>query len=82
MTVLLDFFQYFVAPTADRRMKPTDDLASVIANATTDGQLLDDFDAASYYVIIATAGHDTTSSSIAGGLSPCLAQGKVQRSRI
>jgi cytochrome P450 len=68
MTVLLDLFRYFVELTAHRRKNPTDDLASVIANATIDDQLLNDFDAASYYVIIATAGHDTTSSSIAGGL--------------
>jgi cytochrome P450 len=72
MAVLLDFFQYFVALTADRRANPTDDLASVIANATIDGQHLNDFDTASYYVIIATAGHDTTSSSIAGGLEALL----------
>jgi cytochrome P450 len=72
MAVMLDFFQYFVALTADRRANPTDDLASVIANATIDGELLNDFDAASYYVIIATAGHDTTSSSIAGGLEALL----------
>ena len=72
MTVLLDFFQYFVELTANRRTNPTDDLASVIANATIDGELLTDFDAASYYVIIATAGHDTTSSSIAGGLEALL----------
>jgi len=72
MAVLLDFFQYFVALTADRRSHPTDDLASVIANATIDGEPLNDFDAASYYVIIATAGHDTTSSSIAGGLEALL----------
>ncbi|MHB8661176.1 MAG: cytochrome P450 [Acidimicrobiales bacterium] len=72
MAAMLDFFQYFVALTADRRAKPTDDLASVIANATIDGAPLNDFDAASYYVIIATAGHDTTSSSIAGGLEALL----------
>ncbi len=72
MTVLADFFQYFVALTAARRDTPTDDLASVIANATIDGHLLNDFDAASYYVITATAGHDTTSSSIAGGLEALL----------
>jgi cytochrome P450 len=72
MAVLLDFLQYFVALTADRRANPTDDLASVIANATIDGELLNDFDAASYYVIIATAGHDTTSSSISGGLEALL----------
>jgi cytochrome P450 len=72
MTVLLDFFEYFTALTADRRANPTEDLASVIANATIEGRLLNDLETASYYLIIATAGHDTTSSSIAGGLEALL----------
>jgi len=65
---LLDFFAYFRGITAARRAAPGDDLASAIANARVDGEYLSDLDAASYYVIIATAGHDTTSSTIAGGL--------------
>jgi cytochrome P450 len=64
----LDMLAYFQQLTADRRAEPTEDLASAIANARVDGELLSDLDAASYYVIIATAGHDTTSSTIAGGL--------------
>jgi cytochrome P450 len=72
MVVMFEFLQYFMALTAERRANPTEDLASVIANATIEGELLNDFDAASYYVIIATAGHDTTSSSIAGGLEALL----------
>jgi cytochrome P450 len=72
MAVLLDFFAYFQQLTADRRANPTDDLASAIANATVDGKPLDDLETASYYVIIATAGHDTTSSTIAGGLHALL----------
>jgi cytochrome P450 len=68
MATLLDFFAYFQDLTAARRVEPTDDLASEIANARVDGEYLSDFDTASYYVIIATAGHDTTSSTIAGGL--------------
>ncbi|MCW2877819.1 MAG: cytochrome [Sphaerisporangium sp.] len=68
MATLLDFFTYFQDLTNARRAIPTDDLASAIANARVDGELLSDFDTASYYVIIATAGHDTTSSTIAGGL--------------
>ncbi len=68
MATLLDFFAYFQELTAARRATPTDDLASEIANARLDGEYLSDFDTASYYVIIATAGHDTTSSTIAGGL--------------
>jgi cytochrome P450 len=67
-TVLLDFFNYFTELTAARRAAPTDDLASALANARIDGAHLPDMDLASYYVIIATAGHDTTSSTIAGGL--------------
>lgn len=71
-TVLLDFFNYFTELTASRRATPTEDLASVLANARIDGAYLPDMDLASYYVIIATAGHDTTSSTIAGGLHALL----------
>ena len=59
---------YFTALTASRRENPTEDLASAIANATIDGEPLSDIDTVSYYVIIATAGHDTTSATISGGL--------------
>jgi len=37
-----------------------------------DGKPLDDIETTSYYVIIATAGHDTTSSTVAGGLHALL----------
>jgi cytochrome P450 len=67
-TVLLDFFNYFTQLTHARREDPTEDLASALANAKIDGEYLSDMDLASYYVIIATAGHDTTSSTIAGGM--------------
>ena len=63
-----DFEAYFSALSRSRRAKPTDDVASVIANATIDGQPIPDLEANGYYQIIATAGHDTTSSATAGGL--------------
>ena len=64
-----DFFVYFSALTEQRRKaEPTDDLASVIANATIDGEPIGLMEQISYYVIVATAGHDTTSSAMAGGL--------------
>ena len=74
MATLLDFFAYFQELTAARRATPTDEFASEIANARVDGEYLSDFDTASYYVIIATAGHDTTSSTIAGGLHALIQQ--------
>lgn len=68
MNALLEMFEYFRALTASRRENPTDDMASAIANARIDGEPLSDIDTMSYYTIVATAGHDTTSSCIAGGL--------------
>lgn len=66
--VQIDFYNYFTGLTAARRATPTDDLASAIANARVDGEPISDVDTISYYVIIATAGHDTTSATISGGL--------------
>jgi cytochrome P450 len=63
-----EYRSYFGALTAARRAEPTDDLASLIANATFEGKPIGDLEALSYYIIVATAGHDTTSSTIAGGL--------------
>jgi cytochrome P450 len=78
--VLLDFFGYFTSLTASRREHPTEDLASAIANARIDGQPLSDLETMSYYVIIATAGHDTTSATIAGGLRALIDNpGELQR---
>jgi cytochrome P450 len=68
LAVLLDFFTYFSKLTASRREQPTDDLASAIANGRVDGEPLSDVDTASYYVIVASAGHDTTKDAISGGM--------------
>jgi cytochrome P450 len=68
MSALLEMFEYFTALTSSRREKPTEDLASAIANARIDGEPLSDIDTISYYAIIAAAGHDTTSATISGGM--------------
>ena len=81
LQVLLEFFGYFNALTASRREQPTEDLASAIANARVDGEPPSDVDTASYYVIVATAGHDTTSATIAGGLQ-ALIENPDQRKRL
>jgi cytochrome P450 len=68
MGVIVDFSNYFRALSEDRRAHPTEDLASLIANSQIDGQPISDLEAMSYYIIVATAGHDTTSSSTAGAM--------------
>lgn len=65
---LQDFYAYFDELSAERRRNPTDDLLSHIANAVVDGQPIPRDIANGYYVAIATAGHDTTSSTTAGAM--------------
>lgn len=79
MQSLLDMFGYFNAVTAARREQPTEDLASAIANARIDGEPLSDIDTVSYYLIVATAGHDTTSATISGGLQALIENPDEQR---
>ena len=68
IAVIQDFFEYFTRLTEERRATPTDDMASVVANAKIDGEDLTLMQTISYYVITATAGHDTTASAMAGGM--------------
>ena len=72
LAALLDFVTYFNQMTQHRRAHPTGDLATTIATGTIDGTPLEDLQTISYYVIVATAGHDTTSSSLAGGIEALL----------
>lgn len=72
MAVIMDVIALFTGLNAERREHPTDDLATVIANGHIDGRPLEDTDTYGYYLIVATAGHDTTSSAIAGGMQALL----------
>ncbi len=63
-----EFFRFFGELSAERRRNPTDDLATVIANAQINDEPIATFEQMSYYMIIAAAGHDTTSATVSGGL--------------
>ncbi len=62
-SVVGEVVKYFEKLTAARRENPTDDLASVLVNAEIDGKPIGANALNGYYLITATAGHDTTSSS-------------------
>lgn len=68
MASIMQFIQYFAEITEDRRACPADDLATVIANGEIDGCPMGDVERLWYYIIVATAGHDTTSFALSGGL--------------
>jgi cytochrome P450 len=69
---IMSFVQYFGDITADRQACPRDDLASIIANGQIDGCPLGEQERLWYYIIVATAGHDTTSFALAGGMEALL----------
>jgi cytochrome P450 len=67
-----DLYAYFTDLTEARRAEPTEDLASYIANGRIDGEYLPYKELISYYIIVATAGHETTRTAISGGLHALL----------
>lgn len=60
--------KFFREVSERRRAKPSDDVASVIANAKIDGEPISEIDALGYYMTVAIAGHDTTSASVSGAI--------------
>ena len=76
ITLLTDtirqFDEYFQALSDERRAHPTDDLATVIATGEVDGCPMDHHATLWYFTIVATAGHDTTSFALSGGLEALL----------
>ena len=76
-----DFERYFEALAQTKREHPTADVASLLANATLDGEPLTARDLAGYYIILAAAGHDTTSASTAGAMQ-ALSRDPAQFARV
>lgn len=59
----------YLAPMAEDRMKnPQDDLVTTLINATVNGEKLGPHELISFFILLGTAGHDTTAHVVAGGL--------------
>jgi cytochrome P450 len=65
---MMEFFVYFNTLIEARRADPRPDVASVISNAEINGEPIPIMDAMAYFLLLATAGHDTTSATVAGAL--------------
>jgi hypothetical protein len=69
----LEFFALFNGIVEDRRANPRDDLATMLATAKmADGEPMGPAETFGYYLIVFTAGHDTTRNAISGGMSAFL----------
>ncbi len=63
-----DFFAYFAKIAQDRRNDPREDLATLLANSEIDGAPIPMLELLGYYLIVLTAGHETTRNALSGGL--------------
>lgn len=72
-SLIADFGALFKRIVEDRRANPRDDLASMLANAKmADGSPMGPIETFGYYLIVFTAGHDTTRNAISGGMQALL----------
>ena len=59
---------YALALASKRRRKPRDDIATAILQADIEGYAMDDAAFAAFFLLLITAGIETTKSSISGGM--------------
>lgn len=69
----MEFYNLFNGIIEDHRANPGDDLASLLANAKlANGEAMGPVETFGYYLIVFTAGHDTTRNAISGGMAAFL----------
>lgn len=68
----VELFEFFSKIVEDRRANPKDDLTSIIANATIDGEPMGPMETFGYCLIVFTAGHDTTKNALVGAMEAFL----------
>jgi cytochrome P450 len=64
----MEMMEYYRRLKQDRLAQPTDDLYSALVHSQIDGQPIGDMELISYFLILTSAGHDTTRNALAGGL--------------
>ena len=61
-------FRYFAELAQKRRADPRDDIVSVIASSSIDGDPMPVMEMLSYFLLLVVAGNETTRNSASGGL--------------
>jgi cytochrome P450 len=68
MELAMEAYSMFDTIIQDRRTCPRDDLASLLANGCLHGEQLGMMETMGYYLIVFSAGHDTTKNALVGGM--------------
>ncbi len=64
----IELFMYFNDLANDRRARPTEDIVSVVANGSVNGEPLPPIELLSYYFLLVVAGNETTRNAMTGGM--------------
>jgi cytochrome P450 len=72
LAAVMEMFNYATDVWAARRDDPGDDLASVIARSTVDGNEIEFIDFGLFFLLLIDAGGDTTRNLVAGGIDALL----------
>jgi methyl-branched lipid omega-hydroxylase len=67
-TVAIDMGGYATALADDRRAKPRDDLTTALVQAEVEGEKLTSKEIASFFILLAVAGNETTRNAISHGM--------------
>jgi len=67
-TVSMNFGAYATALADDRRARPADDLTTSLVHAEVDGERLTSSEIASFFILLAVAGNETTRNAISHGV--------------
>lgn len=68
MKVAIDIGAYATALAEDRRSNPRDDLTTALVAAEVDGEQLSSAEIASFFILLAVAGNETTRNAISHGV--------------
>ena len=63
-----EMFAYSAGVVAEKRLRPSDDLASQLLHAELDGRRLSDMEFHLFFMLLVDAGGDTTRNLVAGGM--------------
>jgi cytochrome P450 len=75
-----ELFHYFRRLVATKRAAPTEDLATILAQAIVDGEPLSQEELDAYFMVLTAAGNETTRFLISGGLEQlCLQPDDIAR---
>jgi cytochrome P450 len=66
--VATEIGEYGIELAAQRRSHPTDDLSTALVQAEVDGERLTDAEVASFFILLAAAGNETTRNAISHGV--------------